>query len=372
MEELKMNTGSRSTIEVGGLEVTFQRTVRVPAGKRNSLPAGLGSFPMYRVSDYKSGCPDNWRPDGFFFPIYRQEAMWINFGRTTGNEPRALIVGAGNINAISGKPFDPSKNKLEGTAREDGALGQVSSLDVRLDDKQNYIAVPPQRWIDGWKGPDGKVYQFVAAEMGSGETVEAQITGEETVGGIQLIVYTPKAGQHLIPVSRPRPFIESSGFEGYLNLGSLGYGGFHDGGAMRSLGGSVMRGGDSFSLGLKSFSASPARSMGLGMGGEIDQKIYPDPYGLTVWNDAPEAVDLVYMVSSQDFQQITGQAAPPTPVTYARCQELGLPWFEVHDEKLGDAHGSKVFVDLKPVGEGKGPVLDKLKPYDPHPVKKGE
>ncbi len=352
-----MNTASRSTIEVGGLEVTFQRTVRVPAGRRNSLPAGLGSFPIYRVSDYKSGCPDTWRPDGLFLPIYRQEAMWINFGRTPGNEPRALIVGAGNINAISGKPFDPSKNKLEGVARENGALGQSFGLDVKLDDTQNYVAVPPQRWIDGWKGPDGKVYQFVAAEMGSGETVEAQITGEETVGGIQLIVYTPKAGQHLVPVSRPRPFIESGGFDGYLNLGS---GGFY---------GSAMRGGGSLSFGFKSLSAAPVRSMGLGMGGEIDQKIYSDPYGVQVWNSNPEAVDLVYMVSSQDFQQITGQAAPPTPVTYEKCQAMGLPWFEVHDEKLGDTAGSKVFVDLKPIGEGKGPLLDKLKPYDPHPVK---
>jgi hypothetical protein len=48
------------------------------------------------------------------------------------------------------------------------------------------------------KDKDGKIYQFVAANMGSGETVEGQITGKEKVGGIQLIVYDPKEGKNLV------------------------------------------------------------------------------------------------------------------------------------------------------------------------------
>ena len=30
----------------------FQRTCRVPEGKLNSLPAGLGYFPVFKVSDF--------------------------------------------------------------------------------------------------------------------------------------------------------------------------------------------------------------------------------------------------------------------------------------------------------------------------------
>jgi hypothetical protein len=349
-----MNTNGMSTIEVGGLRVSFKRTCRVPEGKVNSLPAGLGDFPVFRVSDYKSGCPEGWRPDGFFFPMYRQEAMWMNFGRT-GN-PTALIVGAGNINAISGRPFDPSKDKLLGADREQI---QAGSINVALKEQQNYLVVPPQPWIDGWKGADGKVYQFVAAEMGSQQTVEYHITGEETVGGIQLVVYRPKDGQHLIPASRPHEFLESGSFGG-------GYGG----GFRHYLGGGAMRGGDSFTMGLdlgaKCLSAAPSvRSMGLGRGGEIEQKIYPDPYGRNVWNEAPDAVEIVYLVSSEDFRQITGREAPPTPVTYAKYQELGLPWFGLHDGKLGDTQGSTAFASMSSVGDGKGPLTDKLKPYQP-------
>ena len=93
--------------------------------------------------------------------------------------------------------------------------------------------------------------------------------------------------------------------------------------------------------------------MGLGKGGTIEQKIYPDPYGFDVWNKTPEGSVRLYMVSSEDFKQITGYDAPPTPVTYKKYQELGLPWFELYDSKLKDTKGSGVFDKLKEVGEGK-------------------
>ena len=93
--------------------------------------------------------------------------------------------------------------------------------------------------------------------------------------------------------------------------------------------------------------------MGLGRGGEISQKIYPDPYGIDVWNDKPAKVEVFYMVSSEDFKQITGHDAPATPVTYEKYQQFGLPWFALHDQNYQDAKGSDIFAKLKPVGQGK-------------------
>ncbi len=308
-------------LNIGGLRVNFQRTCRVPAGVSNSLPAGLGSFPVFRVSDFKTGAPDEWRDDGYFMPMYRQEAMWINFARGYMENPKALIVGAGNINAVSGVPF---------------ARTGEETLDIKLEPKQNYLVVPPQPWLDGWKAEDGKVYQFVAAELGSGETVEGQITGKETVGGIQLIVYDPKEGQSLTHATRPHEYIVGGSWSSAVPT----YSGLKG----------VMMAGVEGTATLRSMSV---QSMGLGRGGEIQQKIYPDPHGLDVWREKPTAVEMVYLVSSEDFRQVTGHNSPPTPVTHEAYQKLGLPWFELHDAKLGDSTGADIFAKLKPVGEGK-------------------
>ncbi len=370
----------KDSLNVGGLGVTFHRTCRVQEGKVNSLPASLGHFPVYKVSDFKSGCPDNFRPEGYFFPMYRQEAMWIGFGSP--QTPHALIIAAGNINAISGKPFDRSKDKF---ASEDERKATVAGgLEVKLEKKQNYLICPPQPWLDGWKAEDGKIYQFVAAEMGSGETVEGQITGEETVGGIQFILYGPNATfkDKLVHATRPREFVSGGGYgliEESLGIPSVGM----------CNGPMIFRcAGPTLGASVKSLSGSSVRTMGLGRGGEIEQKIYPDPYGpkkqklwtekpTDVWEESPSAVEVFYMVSSEDFKQITGHEAPPTPVTYEKYQQLGLPWYDLHDENCGDSKGSGVFGQLKPVGEGKAPqaLLDKLNPYEQKPVEvvvKGE
>ena len=314
-------------VSIGGLRLNFQRTCRVPQGKINSLPAGLGSFPVFKVSDFRYGTPKEWKSEGYFMPMYRQEAMWINFARGYMENPKAVIMGAGNINAVTGKPFGKKG-------------GGKSSLDIKLEKEQNYLVVPPQPWLDGWKAEDNKIYQFVAAEMGSGETVEGQITGKEVNGGIQLIIYDPKDGKKLVHATRPYEYIIGGSLDSFPTI----FDGF-TGSYCFSLGSKAMP--------IKKNLIASVRSMGLGRGGEIEQKIYPDPHGLEVWNEKPTASDIIYLVSSEDFRKVTGYDAPPTPVTYEKYQQFGLPWFELHDKKYEDTKGSKIFEKLKPVGEGK-------------------
>ena len=157
-------------IHVGGLELEFQRTCRVPYDKTYGLPAGLGQFPIYNVEDFSDTAPKDWDRKDMFMPMYQCEALWINFQRYRFENPSAVLVGSGAINAVSGKKIEH----------------------YNLEEPQNYLSVPPQPWLDGWKDMDGKIYQFVAADLGSGQTVEGQITGEEKVGGIQLSVFKPK------------------------------------------------------------------------------------------------------------------------------------------------------------------------------------
>jgi len=337
-----------NNLDQDGVQCNFQRTCRVPEGRINSLPAGLGSFPIYKVSDFKSGAPKDWKEEGYFFPMYKQEAMWINFSRNYRN-PRAMIIAAGNINAITGKPFDLSKDKFARNRRKK----KSGELSIRIEEG-NYIVTPPQPWIDGWKAEDGKVYQFVAAEMGSGETVEGQITGEEKIGGIQIISYKLKKGVKLIRETMPNEYMIGGGwlepsfdscFESALFMNSKG-----------------------LDSAVRCCAMNSVQSMGLGRGGEISQKIYPDPYGLKVWEPNPSKVIRLYLVSSADFKQVTGHDAPATPVTYEAYQALGLPWFELYDSKYKDIQGSNVFGKLKPVSGGSGAKPNIPENYKPKPI----
>lgn len=56
------------------LQVSFQRTVRVPDDtKKSDLPPGLGAFPLYSVSAYEKNVPSSMAcQGGIFFPMYRQ------------------------------------------------------------------------------------------------------------------------------------------------------------------------------------------------------------------------------------------------------------------------------------------------------------
>jgi hypothetical protein len=58
----------------GPLGISFQRTIRVPeTGKPNSLPPGLGSFPLYNVAEFAHVLPqDMVEKGGLFFAMYRK------------------------------------------------------------------------------------------------------------------------------------------------------------------------------------------------------------------------------------------------------------------------------------------------------------
>lgn len=302
---------TENRLEVGSVGLTFHRTVRVPRaeGWVNDLPAGLGEFPVYKVSDFKSSAPEGWKEKGHFIPMYPQEAMWIGFSRP--KTPVAILVGAGMVNAVTGR-----------------------RLEARLEQNpQNYLAVPPQPWLDGFKRIEGKsVYQFVAAQLGLGETAEEQILGTSEFGGLQIGVYNPRI--NLILATRPREFVVGGE---YLKC------------AVRTRGA------------VRSF--SPAREMGLGAGGAISQKIYPDPYLAgrkveEVWSGEPIDKAYVYIVHSGDFRQITGKNPPETPITYKFYQLHGYPWFGLPDGTWGDVQGGEVFEKIKPVSGNPDPVND--------------
>lgn len=164
------------------LAISFRRTIRVPDNDAAyKLPPDLGSFPLHKIQDYKARLPvDMAGKGGLFFPMHQEEAMWINF---RAEAPFLIKIYVGGVNAISG---EHSEEDAGTHSRRWGVKKQGQRV-------QDYLVVPDQRWLDGCATRPGMIRQFVAMPMGSGYSVEAQLTGTDAVGGLQFEI-TPSRG----------------------------------------------------------------------------------------------------------------------------------------------------------------------------------
>lgn len=286
-------------LQLGGLSLTFQRTLRIPDdGKTYPLPPGLGAFPLRKVDDYADRVPDDWREHGgVFLPMYQREAMWLSFSAA---EPRALKVAVGKVSAITGEPW------REGLGR----------------DPQDYVVTPGQPWLDGICVGKGKIRQFVAMPLGLGYTVEAQVSGEERFGGIQLEVFAPQRDK------LPR----------YRASGSIAMSGAVLGCCPPPAG-----------CAPAPRSRRATGSMGLAAGGRMKQKIYPDPFGADVWREEREARCFVHIVNSELWREITGEEPPKTPVTAKTYAKHGLPWYDLYDEHRPTLDATDTLAGVKSV-----------------------
>lgn len=162
------------------MSIILHRTIRVPDNySTNSLPPSHGGFPLYRVRDYRDRMPhDIVQKGGLFFPMYRREAMWLEF---SADIPFAVKISVGGVNAISGFPVVETDRTRDKRRR---MLSRGTTI-------QDYVVLPEQPWLDGIVSHDGNVRQFVAQPQGSGFTVEAQVYGNESIGGIQIEIVPP-------------------------------------------------------------------------------------------------------------------------------------------------------------------------------------
>eukprot|EP00002_Diphylleia_rotans_P008946 TRINITY_DN1893_c0_g1_i1.p1 TRINITY_DN1893_c0_g1~~TRINITY_DN1893_c0_g1_i1.p1 ORF type:complete len:671 (+),score=152.73 TRINITY_DN1893_c0_g1_i1:291-2303(+) len=178
-----------------GFGLSLEKTLRIPEdGKSYPLPPSLGSFPIFSVASHaKCATPEMRAIGGVFVPVEQSEALWISF---KGQGQVAVKISAGGVDVVSGR-----------------------SSSLALDEKiQNYIVRPRQPWIDGIvcspsdggateslvgsSAPHGVsrscVKQFVAVPLGLGLSIEAQLTGKEQVGGLQIEVIPPKANNFTV------------------------------------------------------------------------------------------------------------------------------------------------------------------------------
>ena len=126
----------------------------------------------------------------------------MGFHSTRPQRPSALKVAVGKVCALSGRTWSERLH--------DGSEGGT----------QDYVVVPGQPWLDGINAGNGSIRQFVAMPLGMGYTVEGQITGEETHGGLQLCVFDPKPGFAVAPPPPPRCAAPAAGAPSALSAGA--------------------------------------------------------------------------------------------------------------------------------------------------------
>jgi hypothetical protein len=298
------------------LEINFLRTLRVPDdGKTYPLPPGLGNFPLRHVDDFVGAVPKKWiEHGGVMFPMYQSEALWINFSsryleRHGTGYPYAVKVATGKINAVTGDRWDN-----------------------RLNSKpQDYMVAPEQPWLDGYCVEKGLIRQFVAMPLGSGYSVEEQITGDAEHGGLQIIVYPMK-----------RSAFEKRYPEGEFSL-------------------------DETKM-LRSFicdtTVGAAPDIGLAPGGKMKQEIYEDPFDFADWDQNTTSRCFIHLANSMVWRSITGEHPPTVPFTVKEYTDAGLPWFDYYNDDASPIEGSKKLKKVKSVSE-----LGKKKGEKPLPEK---
>ncbi len=279
------------------LKIELIRTFRVPDDDRtNRLPPGFEPFPMEHVEDYRRKLPPEWlKHKGLLLPMYQAEALWIDF-ESPESYPFAVRIGAGKICAVTGEKW---KQELVKSCVVDGQ-GERS--------RQNYLAVPEQPWLDGFNSGDGVVRQFVAMPLGSGATVEEQLTGAAEFGGIQIEVYPLKAEK----------WEEDCGLD-----------------LVRPL-----------------YCGCPldAGGMGLAAGGRIHQEIFEDDYEPADYDFEHSSRVFIHILNSLQWNAVTGLPMPRKPVSAADYAKLGLPWFDYYADAKDIAPSDKL-ANVKSVGE---------------------
>jgi hypothetical protein len=90
--------------------------------------------------------------------------------------------------------------------------------------------------------------------------------------------------------------------------------------------------------------------LAIGAGGEIQQRVYPDPCGIDAWHAAPSSVVRIRLVEAADYARATGDALPPSAIDADTYSRFGLPWFEIYDADKGDVAVPPALSTIVPAG----------------------
>ncbi|WP_238600908.1 hypothetical protein, partial [Mycobacterium celatum] len=203
------------------------------------------------------------------------------------------------------------------------------SRDDRLLPGYDTLAEAPRTplpWTQhGINAGQGFIRQFVAVPLGSGATVEGQLTGQEIHGGVQL---------RAVGLTRK---------------------------ALKRWRADRARRVDCMSLA----GVAPTPAMGLGAGGRMRQEVYRDDRAHSDYTENRSWRVFVHLCSATQWTAITGEVPPPTPVDRDVYVEAGLPWFDYFDADASDLAPSETLTQVKTVGDLLADKDDAFVPVDP-------
>lgn len=288
--------------------IAFQRTLRLPDdGNVYPLPAGLGAFPLRPVDCYPSTSPAHWlEKGGVLLPMYQAEALWLSFNAEA---PLAMKITSGSVNALTG---ETDRNGLVGNP-------------------QNYLTIPDQPWLDGFKVSPNTVRQFVAMPVGSGFTASEQLAPDQTAGGMVIEVIPMKTNRLLAQIVEEN---ESGMIEEVMDL----------------VLGDCWRARVTM-LCCRSNVMECSSDMGLGGGGKIQQEIYQDELGVEVWEEKGSIRLCVHICNSMTWRAVTGENPPHPPITAEEYQRHHIPWFDFYRDDLAPLPETEKMAGLKSVDE---------------------
>lgn len=288
--------------------------------------------------------------------------MWMKFSSRR-NDHYMIKIYVGGVNAISGEPaVEDAATKL----RRQAKLAKVG-VNSHISPLQDYIVVPGQLWLDGIADSDGTVRQFVAMPFGSGHSVEAQITGKDTTGGIQIEV-TPYKPQTIPKFTLPS---KVGSFEIFVKTVTgktlkfgvelsdtikdlmyrirdvedvsfaeqrLVYNGRQPDDHQTLLECGIREEATLHLVGRLLGGVQPREhQMSIAAGGKIHQSITADNLG-TDWLPGRTTVFNVQILNSAVYKSVTGEAPPTKPVDPCIYEHYDLPFFKLYEEPSG-IHG---------------------------------
>ncbi|KAI0132420.1 hypothetical protein BJ170DRAFT_592377 [Xylariales sp. AK1849] len=258
---------------------------------------------------------------GIFLPIYQREALWINFRAS--KHKYAIKIYVGGVNAVSGKPMDPHvANRFrqfvlvgngmvsrEPETQEKSAPSAARQLEITgpKNQDQDYIVVPGQLWLDGIASEPGVIRQFVATRMGSGQSIEAQVTGKETISGIQFEIarLDKKVGSSL--KDKALAALAKSA-QVVMHDAELDDEEDDD-----------------------DNTADVVDEMNTGAGGRIKQTIVKHNHTGDV-KTSNSVLFNVQLLNTLAFARITGKPAPETPISAKTYSDHALPFYNLYEE----------------------------------------
>ncbi|OAG42441.1 hypothetical protein AYO21_03317 [Fonsecaea monophora] len=99
---------------------------------------------------------------------------------------------------------------------------------------------------------------------------------------------------------------------------------------------------------------SKPKEMGIAAGGNIEQRIVCDDWPAETWHKTATVAFNVQILNTSAFESVTGLPPPETPINMETYAELGLPFFKLYEEDLGDVVVHGPLDKVKSIGEMDG------------------